>query len=98
MKITVIIPTYKPGSYLWKCLDSIKNQTFDKVDFELILVLNGCNEPYYTDIKKYIATNFIGYNINFIQTDVGGVSNARNIALDKAKGKYITFIDDDDFV
>ena len=37
-------------------------------------------------------------NVNFIQTDQGGVSNARNIALDVAKGEYVTFIDDDDFV
>lgn len=98
MKISVIIPTYKPQNYIWECLDSIKNQTFPKEDFELILVLNGCNEPYYSQIKEYINQNLNGYNINFIQTDTGGVSNARNIALDVAKGEYVTFIDDDDYV
>ncbi len=98
MRISVIIPTYKPQDYIWECLDSIKNQTFAKEDFEVILVLNGCREPYYTQIQEYIDKNFVGYNVNFIQTDQGGVSNARNIALDVAKGEYITFIDDDDYV
>ena len=98
MKISIIIPTYKPQAYIWECLDSIKKQTFPKADFELILVLNGCKEPYYSQIKEYIAQNLIDYNISFIQTDQGGVSNARNIALDVAQGDYITFIDDDDYI
>lgn len=98
MKISVIIPSYKPADYIWECLDSIKTQTFPKEDFELILVLNGCKEPYYSQLKEYFDKNFVGYNVNFIQTDTGGVSNARNIALDNAKGEYITFIDDDDYI
>ena len=98
MKVSVIIPTYKPQAYIWECLDSIKNQTFPKEDFEVILVLNGCNEPYYSQIKEYIDNNLVDYNVNFIQTDQGGVSNARNIALDAAKGEYVTFIDDDDYI
>ena len=98
MKISIIIPTYKPQDYIWECLDSIRNQTFSKENFEVILVLNGCKEPYYSQIQEYIDKNFVGYNVNFIQTDQGGVSNARNIALDVAKGEYITFIDDDDYI
>ena len=98
MKVSVIIPTYKPQAYIWECLDSIKNQTFPKECFELILVLNGCKEPYYSQIKNYIELNLEGFNVNFIQTYVGGVSNARNIALDVAKGEYVTFIDDDDYI
>ena len=98
MKVSVIIPTYKPQAYIWECLDSIKNQTFSKEDFEVILVLNGCNEPYYSQIKEYIDNNHVDYNVNFIQTDQGGVSNARNIGLDNATGEYIAFIDDDDYI
>lgn len=98
MKVSVIVPTYKPQEYIWECLNSIKNQTFAREDFELILVLNGCNEPYYSKIKDFIIQHFNGYNINFIQTDIGGVSNARNIALDIAKGEYVAFIDDDDYI
>lgn len=97
MKISVIIPTYKPQSYLWECLDSIEGQTFPKEEFEVILVLNGCREPYDGQIKEYLALH-PEVQWRYIQTGQGGVSNARNIALDLAKGDYITFIDDDDFV
>lgn len=98
MKISVIIPTYKPKDYLWECLASLANQTFSKECFEVILVLNGCIEPWKSQIESYIIHNMQGINVNFIHTLQGGVSNARNIALDVAKGEYITFIDDDDYV
>ena len=98
MKISVIIPTYKPQSYLWECLDSIVQQTFPKEHFEVILVLNGCTEPYKSMIEKYIAEKMQGMNMNFIHTEESGVSNARNLALDVAVGEYITFLDDDDYI
>lgn len=98
MKISVIIPTYKPQDYLWECLDSLVAQTFPKEDFEVILVLNGCHEPWNSTIREYIDTRMQGMNVNYMHTNQGGVSNARNIALDKAKGEYVTFIDDDDLI
>ena len=97
MKISVIIPSYKPQSYILECLDSICGQTFPKSDFEVILVLNGCKEPYDGQLREYIS-NHPEVQWNFIQTDEGGVSNARNLGLDAAKGEYITFVDDDDYV
>lgn len=97
MKISVIVPTYKPQAYLWECLDSIYNQTFHKSDYELVLVLNGCNEPYNTQILDWLSKHK-DLNVQFFQIDTGGVSNARNIALDNAKGEYVTFIDDDDLI
>lgn len=97
MNISVIIPTYKPSFYLWKCLDSLVAQSFPKTDFEVLLILNGCCEPYNSQIKNWISGHS-DLQVQYIQTDQGGVSNARNIALDNAKGEYVTFIDDDDFV
>lgn len=97
INITVIVPTYKPGSYLWECLNSLCKQTFPHDHFEVLLVLNGCKEPYYSEIKAFIST-VPDASIKLLQTDIGGVSNARNIGLDNASGEYITFIDDDDFV
>ena len=97
MDISVIIPSYKPQDYLWECLDSLASQTFPKDRFEVILVLNGCEEPYKAQIEKYIDEHKDLY-IRFIHTLQGGVSNARNIALDCAEGEYICFIDDDDYV
>lgn len=97
MKITVIVPTYKPQAYLWECLDSIYNQSFPKSDYELVLVLNGCNEPYNAQINEWL-TKHSDLQVQYFQTDEGGVSNARNIALDNARGEYVTFIDDDDLI
>ena len=86
MKISVIIPTYKPQAYLWECLDSLVAQTFSKEDFEVVLVLNGCTEPWKSQIQEYIDAKMKGMNVKFIHTEQGGVSNARNMGLDAAEG------------
>lgn len=98
MKITVIIPTYKPQDYLWECLNSLIEQTLPKNDFEIILVLNGCVQPWKNQIEYYINDKMQGININFINIEKGGVSNARNLGIEVARGEYITFIDDDDYI
>lgn len=96
MKISIIIPSYKPGNYLWECLDSLVNQTLSKELWEIILILNGCNEPYHSEIQNRYGQ--LLPNMIIVQTDVSGVSNARNIGINQSKGEYITFIDDDDLV
>ena len=98
MKISVIIPTFRPQDYLWECLDSMRSQTFPHEDFEVILVLNGAAEPYKGQIEQYLDTHMQGMNVRFIYTEQGGVSHARNLGLDVAQGDYITFVDDDDFI
>lgn len=98
MKISVIIPTYKPGEYIAECLESLGHQTLAADAFEIIIVLNGCDDPWRTEINSLIERYLKDYNVRFIHTDRGGVSNARNMAIDVAKGEYITFIDDDDYV
>jgi glycosyltransferase involved in cell wall biosynthesis len=97
MNISVIIPSYRPQDYLWECLDSLAAQTFPMSEFEVIIVLNGCREPYFSEIRKYMDKH-ADMNIRLIQADMGGVSVARNIGLDNANGRYIAFIDDDDKV
>lgn len=98
MKISVIVPTYKPQSYLWECLDSLAKQTFPKEYFEVILVLNGICDPFKERIEVYLSKYMSSVNVNFIYSSQSGVSNARNVALCVAKGDFVTFIDDDDFV
>ena len=98
MKVSVIIPTYKPQSYFADCLMSLSKQIFNKDLFEVVIVLNGCDEPYKTYIKEIISSLHFENNVRLLQTDVAGVSNARNLGLDSSKGDYICFIDDDDFV
>lgn len=97
LKISVIVPSFKPGVYLWECLDSLGRQTLSKQEFEVILVLNGCKEPYDCRIHEYLERHS-DLKVVYIQTDQMGVSNARNMALDIANGEYVAFIDDDDYV
>lgn len=83
--------------FIGKCLISVYNQTFCKSDYELALVLNGCKEPFNAQIKEWLSKHS-DLQVQYLQTDKGGVSNARNIALDKVNGEYVTFIDDDDII
>ena len=52
MKISVIIPSYKPEGYIQKCLSSVLAQDFPSADYEIIIVLNGCSEPYKTKLSN----------------------------------------------
>lgn len=97
MNISVILPTYKPQDYLWECLESLRNQTLNQTEFEVLIILNGCREPFKTDIENFLVRHSIS-NFKLYQTDTPGVSNARNLGLDISQGKYVTFIDDDDLV
>ncbi|MDY5674135.1 MAG: glycosyltransferase family 2 protein [Bacteroidaceae bacterium] len=96
--VSVIIPTYKPGAYLQECIESICQQTIAKEVFELIIVLNGCDEPYRSNINTFLAKCQGNINVRVLQTDQPGVSNARNMGIDEAQGEFICFIDDDDWV
>lgn len=98
IKISVIIPTYKPGDYIFQCLESLNEQTLEKTVFEVIIILNGCNQPWHNTLTTFFNTSLANLQINFIQTDLAGVSNARNIGIEHANGEYITFLDDDDYV
>lgn len=98
MRISVVVPTYKPDKYIWECLDSLYGQKLPQEEFEVLLILNGCNEPWKSDINNYISSFLTNMNISLLQTEVPGVSNARNIGIDNAKGEFITFLDDDDYV
>lgn len=94
--VSLILPTYKPGPYLTNCLASIEAQTYH--DYELIIILNGCKEPYLSKIKEYKKAYSRIPKFVIIQTDTPGVSNARNIGIDNAIGNYLAFIDDDDII
>lgn len=96
--ISIIIPSYKPQAYLWDCLDSVSNQTLSPNNYEIILLLNGCHQPYKQQIEEYVAKHDKICQIRLIQTDTPGVSNARNIGIDASKGDYLTFVDDDDLI
>src|SRR5690606_25070912 len=92
--LSIIIPTYKTGEYFKETIDSIRFQDFSGYDIEVIVVLNGEKEPY-LNLLKDIKNDF---SFKLIYTSLKGVSNARNIAITEAKGKYLLFLDDDDLL
>jgi glycosyltransferase involved in cell wall biosynthesis len=96
MNISVIIPTFQPGEYIFDCLMSLENQTIDKQLFEVIIVLNGTKNPFFNRISDFIS--HLKLHSKFYYSEISGVSNARNIALNNVQSNYLAFIDDDDVV
>lgn len=93
--VSVIIPSYNPGTYLDYCIESIARQTLDSALFEVLIILNGTKEPYYTRIAGCIQKY---HNIRLLYTSLQGVSNARNIGIESSVGEYLCFVDDDDVI
>jgi glycosyltransferase involved in cell wall biosynthesis len=96
MKISVVVCTYNRDVYLIRCLENLKNQDFNKREFEIIIIDNNS-----TDNTKTICLNFIEQNpelniIYFLEEKVG-LSHARNTGISKSSGLIISFIDDDGF-
>lgn len=91
--VSVIIPVYNVEKYLPKCLDTVINQTYKNL--EIILVDDGS-----PDNSGKICDEYAGKDsrIKVIHKENGGLSDARNAGIEVAKGKYITFIDSDDYV
>ena len=91
--ISVIVPVYNVEKYLSRCIESILRQTYPY--FELILVDDGSPDKSGKICDKYAKKD---ERIKVLHKENGGVSSARNIGLDYAKGEYISFIDSDDWV
>lgn len=93
MLISIIVPSYNVEKYLLRCLDSINNQSFQ--DYEVILVNDGS-----TDSTGDICEQYCRKHPKFrvIHKHNEGLGYARNTGLDYAKGKYICFIDSDDYI
>lgn len=91
--ISVIVPVYNVEKYLRRCLDSIVAQTY--TNFELILVDDGSIDDSGDICEDYAKKDS---RIKIFHKENGGVSSARNIGLDNAKGDFVTFCDSDDSV
>lgn len=91
--LSIIVPVYKVEQYLPACIDSIRAQTF--TDWELILVDDGSPDGSGAICDRYATQDS---RIKVIHKPNGGVSAARNDALDIARGRYITFVDSDDCI
>lgn len=91
--ISVIVPVYNVEKYLKRCVDSILVQTYKNL--EILLVNDGCTDNCPAICNDYAARDS---RIVVINKKNGGLSDARNAALDVAKGEYIAFVDSDDYL
>lgn len=93
--LSVIVPVYNVVGYLPKCLDSILEQDIDAEVYEIIVVNDGSTDNSEEIIKEYQKEND---NIILISQVNQGLSSARNAGIDRATGKYILFVDSDDYI
>lgn len=93
IEISIIVPVYNIENYIVECVNSILGQTFKK--YEIILVDDGS-----TDKSPEICDKFAKENksIRVIHKENGGLSDARNAGISISQGKYIMFVDGDDFL
>lgn len=89
--VSVIIPVFNKEKYVQRCLDSVRRSLYS--DLEIILVDDGS-----TDASLDICNNIANEDsrIRVFSQPNGGVSSARNLAIEKSTGKYLTFVDPDD--
>ncbi len=94
IKVSIIVPVYNVEQYIEQCLNSLVNQTLDS--YEIIVVNDGSPDNSEIIVKDFIKKypNLIKY---FVKEN-GGLSDARNYGIEKAKGEYIGFVDSDDYV
>lgn len=91
--LSIITPVYNVESYLDRCVHSILTQSYSNI--ELIMIDDGSTDESSSLCDKWASRD---YRIRVIHKENGGVSSARNVGLEMAKGDYITFVDPDDFI
>ena len=92
VKVSVIVPVYNVEDYVVKCIDSIVKQTLNEI--EIIIVNDGTKD----NSIKLIEKNFDDKRIKIFNKENGGLASARNYGVKKAVGKYLFFVDSDDFI
>lgn len=91
--ISVIVPVYNTEQYLDRCVQSILAQTY--TDFELLLIDDGSTDSSGVICDRYAE---LDSRVRVFHKENGGVSSARNLGLDNARGEWIAFVDSDDWV
>lgn len=91
--ISIIIPVYNVSKYLDKCLQSVVAQTYSNI--QIILVNDGSTDNSGEICDKWRKKD---NRIEVIHKKNGGLSNARNVGIERAQGKYLMFVDSDDII
>lgn len=94
-RFSVIIPAYNAEKTIRRCLDSLLTQIENRLDIEIIVINDGSTDRTGDICEEYKRTNSCLECIHIVQS---GVACARNTGLKAAKGKYIVFVDSDDYV
>jgi len=92
-QLSIVVPVYNVERYLRCCIESILSQTF--ADLELLLVDDGSTDSSGAICDEFAATDS---RIKVFHQPNGGVSKARNLGIDNATGRYIAFVDSDDWI
>lgn len=95
LKLSIIVPVYKVEQYLSKCVDSLLHQDLREEEYEIILVDDGSPDNCGAICDDCASKHS---NVRVIHRKNGGLSVARNSGIDAAKGKYIQFVDSDDYL
>ena len=92
-QVSIIVPVYNVENYIERCLNSLVNQTFK--DIEIITINDGSTDKSLELINKYVKEDI---RVSVIDLGDEGVSYCRNLGIEKANGKYIMFVDSDDWI
>ena len=95
MDLSIIIPCHNLENFIDPLLSSLKQQEFTPFEVELIFVLDDCTD---NTAKKLMQFQADQYRIHLINTIVHSCGLARNIGLEHSHGKYIWFVDGDDWI
>jgi glycosyltransferase involved in cell wall biosynthesis len=93
--LTIVLPVYNVEKYLSKCLDSLLDQDLPQDEYEIIAVNDGSTDDSLRILTEY---SFQNKNIKLINQSNRGLSVARNAGISEASGKYLMFIDSDDYI
>lgn len=93
IKLSIIVPIYNVEAYLEKCVKSLCSQ---ELDFAEILLIDDGSTDNCPNLADMLAQRY--KNVSVYHKDNGGLGDARNFGVEKAKGKFVMFIDSDDYV
>jgi len=95
MFLSIIVPVYNTSEYLSRCIDSLLKQGLNEGDYEILLVNDGS-----TDNSLAICQEYESHHpqVKVVDKENGGVSSARNRGMELARGRFVCFVDSDDYV
>ena len=95
IQLSIIVPVYNTEKYLSRCLDSLIRQDLSPNEYEIIVINDGSQDNSREIVRDYMSRH---PQISFFEQANQGLFETRNVGIDRAKGKYIYFVDSDDFI